>query len=119
MGLGNEKQEVSESVRKQVSAYSERSVREFLRQTKHELEASDHYNSKAQAYEFEAEAADDAGFYFISYAWEPPAQADARRGADTFVCRVVIAVKLLGSGYCSHRSKLVWDVVHANESHAS
>ncbi|CAE7033020.1 SLC2A3 [Symbiodinium natans] len=65
----------------QVSAYSERSVREFLRQTKHELEASDHYNSKAQAYEFEAEAADDAGFYFISYAWEPPAQADARRGA--------------------------------------
>ena len=67
---------------REVSAYSKSSVRRFLRETKEELDAADHYNLKAREFDFAAQAADDdeAGFYFISYAWEPPSRVDARRG---------------------------------------
>ncbi|CAE7424018.1 SLC2A3 [Symbiodinium sp. CCMP2592] len=65
----------------EVSAYSQSSVRAFLRQTKGQLEAEDHYNRKAQAFELgSAEDARAVGFYFVSYAWEPPSGLDARRG---------------------------------------
>jgi len=67
----------------EVSAYSEATVRAFLRQTKQELEEADHYNAKARPAAPPAGADGDAtagNFFFISYAWEPPAAADPRRG---------------------------------------
>ena len=55
-------------------------MRDFLRQAKGQLEAEDHYNRKAQAFVLGSAEDARAGFYFVSYAWEPPSGLDARRG---------------------------------------
>eukprot|EP00928_Gymnodinium_smaydae_P073505 TRINITY_DN56698_c0_g1_i1.p1 TRINITY_DN56698_c0_g1~~TRINITY_DN56698_c0_g1_i1.p1 ORF type:complete len:442 (-),score=43.24 TRINITY_DN56698_c0_g1_i1:361-1686(-) len=76
----------------EVSAYSQASVRAFLRQSKQELTCSDHYNAKAKPIHGgrvrcsadELRNLSDASFdfYFISYAWEPPSACDPRRGTQ-------------------------------------
>lgn len=68
----------------EVAAYSQAGVREFLGQSKDQLAEADYYHSKAQTPLESLLAAPQetagGGFYFVSYAWEPPAQADPRRG---------------------------------------
>eukprot|EP00929_Paragymnodinium_shiwhaense_P068205 TRINITY_DN34270_c0_g1_i8.p1 TRINITY_DN34270_c0_g1~~TRINITY_DN34270_c0_g1_i8.p1 ORF type:complete len:713 (-),score=150.65 TRINITY_DN34270_c0_g1_i8:129-2267(-) len=64
----------------EVAAYSQASVRAFLRESKASLENATYYETKAMPLP-KTQSADgaDSDFYFVSYVWEPPSGVDPTR----------------------------------------